>query len=117
MLAGVFNKTQDFQEAMAEFSQLYPVKILQELLNGTLSNPGFNISSLLPAGLAYTDPHFFHSEASNITSTTQVCPRLPVYLWCASRASQMPEGIMSNHCVHMLSTVAMCDVARLAPIL
>ncbi|CAL5221153.1 g3292 [Coccomyxa viridis] len=68
---GVFNQTQDFQEAMAEFSQLYPVEILQEMLNGSLSNPSFNISSLLPAGLAYTDPQFFHNQASNISSTTQ----------------------------------------------
>ena len=74
MLAGAFNQTQDFQEAIAEFSQLYPVEILQELLNGTLSNPSFNLSSLLPAGLAYTDPKFFHDQASNISSSTQVHP-------------------------------------------
>ena len=72
MHAGVFNQTQDFQELMAEFSQLYPVEILQELLNGTLTNPSFNISSLLPSGLAFTDPQFFHDQASNISSTTQV---------------------------------------------
>ena len=78
MFVGVFNHTQDFQEAMAEFSQLYPVEILQEMLNGSLSNPSLNISSLLPSGLAYTDPQFFHDQASNITSTTQARPSLPL---------------------------------------
>ena len=73
MRAGAFNQTQDFQELVAEFSQLYPVVILQELLNGTLTNPSFNISSLLPSGLAFTDPQFFHDQAANISSTTQVC--------------------------------------------
>ena len=73
MHAGVFNQTQDFQELMGEFSQLYPVEVLQEMLNGSLSNPDFNISALLPSGLAYTDPQFFHNQASNISSTTQVC--------------------------------------------
>ncbi len=101
MLAGVFNQTQDFQEAMAEFSQLYPVEILQEMLNGSLSNPSFNISSLLPAGLAYTDPQFFHNQASNISSTTQVHPGL--FLVCYN-LFQMPECLTSSHT--MLSTAA-----------
>ena len=73
MHVGAFNQSQDSQELLAEFSQLYPVEILQAVLNGSLNNPSFNISSLLPSGLAYTDPEFFHNQAANVTSTLQVC--------------------------------------------
>ena len=57
---------------MAEFSQLYPVEILETFLNGSLHNPDFNISSLLPSGIAYKDPKFFDDSGSNITSSLQV---------------------------------------------
>lgn len=57
---------------MAEFSQLYPVEILETFLNGSLHNPAFNISSLLPSGIAYKDPKFFDDSGSNITSSLQV---------------------------------------------
>ena len=75
MHAGAFNQTQDAQELMAEFSQLYPVEILQAVLNGSLNNPSFSVLSLLPSGLAYTDPKFFHDQAANVTSTLQACFR------------------------------------------
>ena len=70
--AGIFNHTQDYEELVAEFSQLYPVEILETFLNGSLHNPGFNISALLPSGIAYKDPKFFDDTGSNITSSLQV---------------------------------------------
>ena len=48
---------------MAEFSQLYPVEILETFLNGSLHNPAFNISSLLPSGIAYKDPNSLMTRA------------------------------------------------------
>ena len=57
---------------MTEFSQLYPIEILETFLNGSLHNPDFNISSLLPSGIAYKDPKFFDDSGSNITSSLQV---------------------------------------------
>lgn len=76
----MFNQSQDFIELVNEFSQLYPVEVLQEVLNGSLSNPNFNITSLLPSGVSYTDPKFFHDQASNISSSLQVRSAAALYL-------------------------------------
>ena len=70
--AGIFNRTQDYEELVTEFSQLYPVEVLETFLNGSLHKPDFNISSLLPSGIAYKDPKFFDDSGSNITSSLQV---------------------------------------------
>ena len=71
MRAGAFNLTQDWEELQDEFQQLYPVAVLQAALNGSLHDPGFNLSSLLPSGVSFQDPMFFNDQGSNVSSQTQ----------------------------------------------
>ena len=70
--AGAFNLTQDWEELAQEFTQLYPVEITQAVLNGSLNDPNFDVSSLLPSGVSFKDPLFFDDEAFNVSSTLQV---------------------------------------------
>ena len=72
MHAGAFNLTQDWEELAQEFSMLYPVETLQAVLNGSLNNPSFDVSSLLPSGVSFQDPKFFDDQAVNVSSTLQV---------------------------------------------
>jgi hypothetical protein len=70
--AGVFNKTQDWEELLTEFSHLYPVEVLKTLLDGSLKDPDFDVTSLLPSGVAFSDPEFFNDAASNVSSAVTV---------------------------------------------
>lgn len=70
--AGAFNATQDWEELAEEYSQLYPVEVTQALLNGSFHDPDFDVSSLLPSGVSFTDPEFFNDMGSNVSSTLQV---------------------------------------------
>lgn len=70
--AGVFNLTGDLQALADEYTQLYPVEVLQQVLSRSLSNPDFDVSSLLPSGVSFMDPQFFHDQAVNVSSSLQV---------------------------------------------
>ena len=70
--AGAYNATQDWEELAEEYSQLYPVEVTQALLNGSFHDPDFDVSSLLPSGVSFTDPEFFNDMGSNVSSTLQV---------------------------------------------
>ena len=69
--AGAFNLTQDWEELQDEFQQLYPVAVLQAALNGSLHDPSFNLSALLPSGVSFQDPLFFDDQGFNVSSQTQ----------------------------------------------
>lgn len=70
--AGAFNLTQDWEELAQEFTQLYPVEITQSIVNGSLNDPNFDVSSLLPSGVSFQDPMFFDDQGFNVSSTLQV---------------------------------------------
>jgi len=72
MHAGAFNLTQDWEELAQEFSMLYPVETLQTVFNGSLNDPNFDVSTLLPSGVSFQDPKFFDDQAVNVSSTLQV---------------------------------------------
>ncbi|CAL5229145.1 g12419 [Coccomyxa viridis] len=69
---GAFNQTQDWEELAQEFTQLYPVEIMQSILNGSLNDPDFDVSSLLPSGVSFQDPMFFDDQGFNVSSTLQL---------------------------------------------
>ena len=96
---------------MAEFSQLYPVEILETFLNGSLHNPDFNISSLLPSGIAYKDPKFFDDSGSNITSSLQVS--FMQYVICALGWHSILMCLVDT-CYKML--LMLCKQQGMAPI-
>jgi hypothetical protein len=70
--AGAFNASQDCEELLSEASQLYPVEVLKALLDSSLKDPDFDFTSLLPSGVAFTDPQFYSNTAVNVSSTLQV---------------------------------------------
>lgn len=51
---------------------LYPVETLQTVFNGSLNDPNFDVSTLLPSGVSFQDPKFFDDQAVNVSSTLQV---------------------------------------------
>ena len=71
MRAGAFNLSQDWEELQDEFQQLYPIAVLQAALNGSLHDPSFNLSALLPSGVSFQDPLFFDDQGSNVSSQAQ----------------------------------------------
>ncbi len=73
IFAGLFNETKDAMELLEEFSQLYPIEMLKVVFNGSLHDPKFDATSLLPTGVTFTDPQFFSNVASNVTSSSRVC--------------------------------------------
>ncbi len=96
MHAGLLNATQDWQELVEEFSQLYPAQILEAAFNGSLKDPDFDVSSLLPSGVSFQDPEFFDDQGFNVSSTTQVVTRMHMRQ-CRS-APRLSHSDM-QHCV------------------
>ena len=100
--AGAFNLTQDWEELAQEYSQLYPVEILQAVLNGSLNDPSFDVTSLLPSGVSFQDPMFFDDQASNVSSTLQV-RAAPAWLLPQGagprRAQPSAQKLATAHCM------------------
>ena len=59
-------------ELLEEFSDLYPIEVLKAVFNGSLHDPNFDATSLLPTGVSFTDPQFFSDSASNVSSSSRV---------------------------------------------
>ena len=72
VFAGLFNQTQDAIEILEEVYHLYPIEVLKVVVNGSLHDPEFDATSLLPTGVSFTDPRFFSDSASNVSSSSRV---------------------------------------------